>query len=66
MQENYLAKWLNNDLSEDELAVFKKSAEYASYEKLMEVSGTLEAPDFDMDKALNDLNNNKLMQNAVK
>ncbi|WP_299160484.1 FecR family protein [uncultured Eudoraea sp.] len=60
MQENYLAKWLNNDLSEDELAVFKKSAEYASYEKLMEVSGTLEAPDFDMDKALNDLNNNKL------
>ena len=60
MQENYLAKWLNNDLSEEELAVFKKSAEYASYEKLMEVSGTLEAPDFDMDKALNDLNNNKL------
>ena len=60
MQENYLAKWLNNDLSEEELAVFKKSAEYASYEKLMEVSGTLEAPDFDIDKALNDLNNNKL------
>ena len=60
MQENYLAKWLNNDLSEEELAVFKKSAEYASYEKLMKVSGTLEAPDFDMDKALNDLNNNKL------
>ncbi|MGB5459526.1 MAG: FecR family protein, partial [Eudoraea sp.] len=45
---------------DEELAVFKKSAEYASYEKLMEVSGTLEAPDFDMDKALNDLNNNKL------
>ena len=60
MQENYLAKWLNNDLSEEELAVFKKSAEYASYEKLMKVSGTLEAPDFDMDKALNDLNNNIL------
>ena len=60
MQENYLAKWLNNDLSEEELAVFKKSAEYASYEKLMEVSGTLEAPDFDIDKALNDLNNNEL------
>ena len=38
MQENYLAKWLNNDLTEEELAVFKKSAEYASYEKLMEVS----------------------------
>ncbi|MGB5361110.1 MAG: FecR family protein [Eudoraea sp.] len=64
MQENYLAKWLNNDLSEKELAVFKKSAEYASYEKLMEVSGTLEAPDFDMDRALNDLNTNKHNKNT--
>lgn len=59
MQENYLAKWLNNELSEEELAVFKKSAEYASYEKLIDVSGTLKAPDFDVDKALNDFKNNK-------
>jgi len=59
MQENYLAKWLNNELSEEELAVFKKSAEYASYEKLIDVSGTLKAPDFDVDKAINDFKNNK-------
>ncbi|MBT8181679.1 MAG: FecR family protein [Eudoraea sp.] len=59
MQENYLAKWLNNELSEEELAVFKKSAEYASYEKLIDISGTLQAPDFDVDKALNDFKNNK-------
>ncbi|WP_297705971.1 FecR family protein [uncultured Eudoraea sp.] len=59
MQENYLAKWLNNDLSEEELAAFKKSAEYASYEKLMQVSGTLEAPDFDIDKAWNEFKNNQ-------
>jgi len=65
MQENYLAKWLNNDLSEEELAVFKKSAEYASYEKLMKVSGTLEAPDFDTDKALTDFKNNHL-QKGIK
>ena len=65
MQENYLAKWLNNDLSEEELAVFKKSAEYASYEKLMKVSGTLEAPDFDTDKAFTDFKNNHL-QKGVK
>ncbi|WP_297695529.1 FecR family protein [uncultured Eudoraea sp.] len=58
MQENYLAKWLNNELSEEELAVFKKSAEYASYEKLIDVSGALKAPDFDVDKALNDFKNN--------
>ena len=65
MQENYLAKWLNNDLSEEELAVFKKSAEYASYEKLMKVSGTLEAPDFDTDKALTDFKNNHI-QKGIK
>ncbi|MGB5387411.1 MAG: FecR family protein [Eudoraea sp.] len=64
MQENYLAKWLNNDLSEEELAVFKKSAEYASYEKLLEVSGSLEAPDFDMDKAFNDFKNNQLQKDV--
>ncbi|MFT4832195.1 MAG: transmembrane sensor [Psychroserpens sp.] len=50
MQENYLAKWLNNELSEEELAEFKNSAEYASYQKLKEVSGYLEAPKFDADK----------------
>ena len=62
MQENYLAKWLNNELSEEELAVFKKSAEYASYKKLIDVSGTLKAPDFDVDKALNDFNNTQLQK----
>lgn len=53
MQENYLAKWLNNELSEKELAEFKKSAEYASYRRIAEASGKLEAPDFNMDKAWN-------------
>jgi ferric-dicitrate binding protein FerR (iron transport regulator) len=64
MQENYLAKWLNNDLSGEELAAFKKSAEYASYEKLINVSGSLKAPDFDVDKALNDFKNNQLQKDA--
>lgn len=56
MQENYLAKWLNNELSEEELAEFKKSDEYATYQKILEASGTLEGPDFDMDRALAALN----------
>ena len=64
MQENYLAKWLNNDLSGEELAAFKKSAEYASYEKLINVSDSLKAPDFDVDKALNDFKNNQLQKDV--
>ena len=52
MQENYLAKWLNGELSEEELVKFKASEEYASYEKLKEVSASLRAPDFDVEDAL--------------
>jgi len=59
MQENYLAKWLNNDLSEEELAEFKKSDEYASYKKLVDAGGSLKAPEFDTDKAFNDFKNNQ-------
>ncbi|MEO0527123.1 MAG: histidine kinase, partial [Bacteroidota bacterium] len=55
MQENYLAKWLNNELSEEELSAFKKTEEYTTYQKILEVSNTMEAPEFDVEKALNDV-----------
>ncbi|MET1260262.1 FecR domain-containing protein [Flagellimonas sp. DF-77] len=51
MQENYLAKWLNGELSEEELADFKKSDAYASYAKIRKASENLEAPDFDETQA---------------
>ncbi len=59
MQENYLAKWLNNELTEEELAAFKKTAEYASYVRLLAASGKLEGPDFDVEKALSELRNKR-------
>ncbi len=51
MQENYLAKWLNNELSETELSEFKKSDEYAAYVKIAEASKHLETPQFNVDEA---------------
>ena len=57
MQENYLAKWLNNELSEEELAEFKKSAEYSSYMRIIKTTDTIEAPEFDVDQAWNSLKN---------
>ncbi len=54
MQENYLAKWLNNELSEQELSEFKKSEAYASYRKIAAISKQLEAPAFDVKKALHE------------
>ncbi|MBC8767516.1 FecR family protein [Arenibacter sp. BSSL-BM3] len=59
MQENYLAKWLNNELSEEEVVKFKESKEYASYVKLREATDNLVGPDFDMAKAWEDLNKQK-------
>ena len=51
MQENYLAKWLNNELTDAELTEFEKSEEYATYKKIMDASGSIEAPDFKMEEA---------------
>jgi len=59
MKENYLAKWLNNELTAAELAAFEKTSEYATYKKILDVSGELEAPKFDVEKALEDLRNNR-------
>ncbi|UII74984.1 FecR family protein [Flagellimonas sp. HMM57] len=60
MQENYLAKWLNGELPDDELAEFKQSDTYASFMKLKEVSGTLVAPEFDIEKSLMELQNERI------
>ena len=51
MQENYLAKWLNDELTEAELAEFKRSDAYATFQKIRETASTMEAPEFDMDMA---------------
>ncbi|MCX2720645.1 FecR family protein [Lentiprolixibacter aurantiacus] len=59
MQENYLAKWLNNELSEEERKLFEQSEEFASYQRLIEASGKLSAPEFDVEKALADLQQRK-------
>ncbi|GGD55591.1 FecR family protein [Muriicola marianensis] len=65
MQENYLAKWLNNELSEEELAAFRKTEEYASYEKIARASKGLTPPAFDMDRALADLKSRKPQETKV-
>jgi len=64
MQENYLAKWLNNELTETELAEFKNSDEYASYQRILEASSTLEAPDFDIEEAFEALKNKRTLKES--
>jgi len=64
MQENYLAKWLNNELTETELAEFKKSDEYASYQRILEASNSLIAPEFDTEEALMALKNKQTLNST--
>ena len=59
MQENYLAKWLNNELTDAELAEFKKSDAYATYQKIRQTSTALKTPDFNEDEAWEQLKNKR-------
>lgn len=64
MQENHLAKWLNNELSEAELSEFKNSDTYASYERIANISSTLVSPDFDSEEALLAFKNKRALDNT--
>lgn len=59
MQENYLAKWLNNELTEAEMMEFEKSNAYATYQKIKDTASKLEAPNFDLENAWNALEQKK-------
>ncbi|KIA82433.1 FecR family protein [Flavobacterium sp. AED] len=65
MEENHiLAKWLNNDLTEAELAEFKANPDYEKYEKIKNYTAHLEAPDFNEEKILENTISHK--KNAPK
>ncbi len=65
MQENYLAKWLNGELTESELADFEASEEYTAYKKIVEASNKMEAPNFDTDAAWNTFKERDTKSNSV-
>lgn len=65
MKENYLAKWLNNELTAAEFAEFKKTPEFASYQRIIEQAAALNRPDFDPEKALQQVQRQKESQVRV-
>lgn len=62
MQDNYLAKWLNDELTDAELAEFKKSEAYETYRKIKESASKLESPEFDKEKAWNTIEKRKTIE----
>jgi len=59
MQDNYLAKWLTDELTEAELAEFKKSEAFGTYQKIKDSSSKMIEPTFDMDNAWETLQESK-------
>ncbi|RZJ50505.1 MAG: FecR family protein [Flavobacterium sp.] len=56
-KDRLLAKWLSNDLSEDELAAFKASPDFEKYQKIKEYTEHLE---------VGDLNENAMLSNILQ
>ncbi|WP_289661100.1 FecR family protein [Flavobacterium panacagri] len=50
-----LAKWLNDDLSPDELAAFEASPDFEKYKKIKEYTAHLETDDWDENVMLNNI-----------
>lgn len=50
--DRFLARWLNNELTPEELSEFQSSNEYAVYKKLVVGAETLESPSFDEEALL--------------
>jgi len=62
MQENHLAKWLNNELTDAELAEFKNSEAFATYERIMLATDSIETIDFNVDEALLAIKNQQALK----
>lgn len=54
-KDQLLAKWLNNDLSEDELAEFKASPDFEKYQKIKNYTDHLEVGDLDENTMLSNI-----------
>ena len=58
--------WLNNEISDVQLAELKKSAQYKSYAKIDAYMKSISAPSFNAEEGLQDLKQNYLSQSKVK
>jgi len=65
-KEVLILKWLNDELSNEELEAFKQLDEYSSYVKLSEKAKYFSAPDFDENKALAEIKIKTLKTTTAK
>lgn len=51
--DTFLARWVNNELTQDELSEFKKSEDYNIYKRIIETSSELSVQSFDEQELFN-------------
>jgi len=57
--DTFLARWLNGELSDEEVKAFEQTEDFHSYKKIAETASLLEAPFFDKKKAFQTLLQNR-------
>jgi ferric-dicitrate binding protein FerR (iron transport regulator) len=55
----FLARWLNNELSEEELKQFKSSEHYDTFVKIIKGTEQLKAPDYNLEEAFSSVKKTK-------
>ena len=63
--ENYIKKWLEGTLSEEERKVFEVSPEFKSLEKISQSVQAFKAPDFDVEAELERFHDRKTGKGKV-
>ncbi|WP_275316708.1 FecR family protein [Tenacibaculum bernardetii] len=64
--ETFLARWIANDLSSDELNKFKDSEDYHQYKKINDASQLLKAPHYNKETVLNKIKEEKSTKKKPK
>lgn len=57
--DTFLARWISDDLSQEEIEVFKKSDDYSVFKKINEASQTLEAPHYNKEEQFSKIQSKK-------
>ena len=60
----YLARWLNGELSPEELREFENSKDFSIYKRIKETTSELQSPDWDKDKTWSNIKSSSNMEES--
>ncbi len=64
--DTFLARWLNGELTNEELEAFKKRSDYGDFKKISEGSALFESPNFDQEAILEKIKENRKLSIGAK